>query len=64
MTEPTPLPAIELEAEAAGERLDVFVARLIPSLTRACVQKLIDQGPSCSTATARSHRCGSMLASA
>jgi 23S rRNA pseudouridine1911/1915/1917 synthase len=44
MTEPTPLPAIELEAEAPGERLDVFVARLIPSLTRARVQKLIDQG--------------------
>ena len=27
MPEPTPLPTTELEAEAAGERLDVFVAR-------------------------------------
>jgi 23S rRNA pseudouridine1911/1915/1917 synthase len=44
MTEPTPLPATELEAEAAGERLDVFVVRRIPTLTRARVQKLIEDG--------------------
>jgi 23S rRNA pseudouridine1911/1915/1917 synthase len=44
MPEPTPLPTTELEAETPGERLDVFVARRIPSLTRARVQKLIEEG--------------------
>jgi 23S rRNA pseudouridine1911/1915/1917 synthase len=40
----TPLPTTELEAEVAGERLDVFVARRMPALTRARAQKLIDEG--------------------
>ena len=40
----TPLPTTELEAEAGGERLDVFVVRRIPALTRAPVQKLIGDG--------------------
>ena len=40
----TPLPTNELDVEAAGERLDVFVVRRVPALTRARVQKLIDEG--------------------
>jgi 23S rRNA pseudouridine1911/1915/1917 synthase len=44
MPEPTPLQTTDLEAETPGERLDVFVARRIPSLTRARVQKLIEEG--------------------
>ena len=40
----TPLPTTELEAESGGERLDVFVARRMPALTRARVQKLIAEG--------------------
>ena len=44
MPEPTPLQTTELDADAPGERLDVFVARRIPSLTRARVQKLIEEG--------------------
>lgn len=31
-------------ADVAGERLDVFVARMLPDLTRSRVQKLIDDG--------------------
>ncbi|MEX0750219.1 MAG: RluA family pseudouridine synthase [Dehalococcoidia bacterium] len=31
-------------ADRAGERLDVFVARMLPGLTRSRVQKLIDDG--------------------
>jgi 23S rRNA pseudouridine1911/1915/1917 synthase len=34
----------ELVADRAGERLDVFVARLLPELTRSRVQRLIDDG--------------------
>ena len=44
MPELTPLPTSELDVEAAGERLDVFVVRRMPALTRARVQKLIDEG--------------------
>ena len=44
MPEHTQLQTTDLVAEAAGERLDVFVVRRIPSLTRARVQKLIDDG--------------------
>ena len=44
MPELTPLPTSELDVEAAGERLDVFVVRRMPALTRARVQKLIDKG--------------------
>ena len=34
----------ELTAEREGERLDVFVARRVPELTRSRVRKLIDSG--------------------
>jgi 23S rRNA pseudouridine1911/1915/1917 synthase len=34
----------DLVAETAGERLDVFVARRLPPLTRSRVQRLIDDG--------------------
>lgn len=34
----------ELVAEASGERLDVFVARRMPELTRSRVHRLIDDG--------------------
>lgn len=34
----------ELVAERDGERLDVFIARLLPELTRSRVRKLIDAG--------------------
>ncbi len=34
----------ELRADRDGERLDVFVARSVPALTRSRVRKLIDQG--------------------
>jgi 23S rRNA pseudouridine1911/1915/1917 synthase len=34
----------ELVAESDGERLDVFIARLLPELTRSRVRKLIDAG--------------------
>jgi 23S rRNA pseudouridine1911/1915/1917 synthase len=44
MPERTPLQTTELDADAAGERLDVFVARRMPSLTRARARKLIDEG--------------------
>ena len=42
----TPLPTTDLEVEddTTGERLDVFVARRVTSLTRARVQKLIEDG--------------------
>lgn len=41
----TPAPATtEHTADRAGERLDVFVARMLPHLTRSRVQKLIDDG--------------------
>jgi 23S rRNA pseudouridine1911/1915/1917 synthase len=36
--------AHELTADAAGERLDVFIARRLPSLTRSRVQRLIASG--------------------
>jgi 23S rRNA pseudouridine1911/1915/1917 synthase len=35
---------IEIAAEDAGKRLDVFLAATIPELTRAAVQRLIEQG--------------------
>ncbi len=44
MPEPQPPNTIELVAADAGERLDVFVARSVPGLTRARVQRLIDEG--------------------
>lgn len=34
----------EIVAESAGERLDVFVARRMPALTRSRVQRLIEDG--------------------
>jgi 23S rRNA pseudouridine1911/1915/1917 synthase len=34
----------ELVADRAGERLDVFVARLLPELTRSRVRRLVDDG--------------------
>jgi 23S rRNA pseudouridine1911/1915/1917 synthase len=34
----------DLVADIAGERLDVFVARRMPSLTRSRVQRLLDEG--------------------
>lgn len=34
----------ELVAESDGERLDVFITRLVPELTRSRVRKLIDAG--------------------
>lgn len=34
----------ELVAERDGERLDIFIARLLPELTRSRVRKLIDAG--------------------
>jgi 23S rRNA pseudouridine1911/1915/1917 synthase len=41
----TPRPATtELEADISGERLDVFIARAMPHLTRSRVRKLIDDG--------------------
>jgi 23S rRNA pseudouridine1911/1915/1917 synthase len=44
MPETTPLATTDLVADRAGERLDVFVARMLPALTRSRVQKLIDGG--------------------
>jgi 23S rRNA pseudouridine1911/1915/1917 synthase len=41
MTSPT---ETDLVADRSGERLDVFVARLMPDLTRSRVKKLIDEG--------------------
>lgn len=35
---------IELRADRDGERLDQFVARVVPELSRARVQRLIDEG--------------------
>jgi 23S rRNA pseudouridine1911/1915/1917 synthase len=35
---------VTLEADGAGERLDVFVARCCPSLSRSVVQRLIREG--------------------
>lgn len=40
----TTLPATDLIADQPGERLDVFVARRMPTLTRSRVKKLIDAG--------------------
>ena len=34
----------ELRADKGGERLDVFVARSVPELTRSRASKLIDEG--------------------
>lgn len=36
--------SIALEAESSGERLDVFVARRRPELSRSLVQRLIEEG--------------------
>jgi 23S rRNA pseudouridine1911/1915/1917 synthase len=44
MPEARPLATTELVADRAGERLDVFVARMLPGLTRSRVQKLIEGG--------------------
>ncbi len=44
MPEAQPHSTTELVADATGERLDVFVARSVPGLTRARVQRLIDAG--------------------
>ncbi len=44
MPEAQPVHRIELVADAAGERLDVFVVRRVPALTRARVQRLIAGG--------------------
>ncbi len=35
---------MELKAEQRGERLDVFLARQLPDLTRSAVQRLLEQG--------------------
>ena len=40
----TPAATTELVADIDGERLDVFVARRLPELTRSRVRKLIDSG--------------------
>lgn len=37
-------PATELDADVSGERLDLFVARRMPSLSRSYVRRLIDDG--------------------
>jgi len=44
MPEAQPIHRIELVADEAGERLDVFVVRRVPTLTRARVQRLIEGG--------------------
>ncbi len=44
MRDPRQATKTELAADRAGERLDVFVARLLPELTRSRVQRLIDDG--------------------
>jgi 23S rRNA pseudouridine1911/1915/1917 synthase len=44
MPERSPPTTTELVADAAGERLDVFVARRLPELTRSRVRRLIDDG--------------------
>jgi 23S rRNA pseudouridine1911/1915/1917 synthase len=44
MPEPQPIETNELIVERAGERLDQFVARRLPALTRSRVQKLIGEG--------------------
>src|SRR5438067_4108558 len=44
MAEGTPAATAELLADTAGERLDVFVARMMPDLTRSRVQRLIESG--------------------
>ena len=41
---PAPPTRTDLAADAAGERLDVFVARRMPALTRSRVRRLIDEG--------------------
>ena len=33
-----------VEAELAGERIDVLLARLLPDLTRSGAQKLLEDG--------------------
>ena len=33
-----------LKADFAGERLDAFLARTVPELTRSAAQKLIEEG--------------------
>jgi 23S rRNA pseudouridine1911/1915/1917 synthase len=44
MPEARPPATTEFAADVAGERLDVFVARRMPGLTRSRVQRLIDDG--------------------
>lgn len=44
MPETPPPPTHDLTADRAGERLDVFVVRKLPDLTRSRVQKLIEDG--------------------
>ncbi|MHB8516684.1 MAG: RluA family pseudouridine synthase, partial [Dehalococcoidia bacterium] len=44
MPDPTPPATTELVADAPGERLDVFVARRVPELTRSRVRRLVDSG--------------------
>jgi len=44
MPDQRPPATTELRADAPGERLDVFVTRRMPSLTRSRVQRLVQQG--------------------
>ena len=44
MRETQPPTTTELVTDLPGERLDVFVTRMLPQLTRSRVQKLIDDG--------------------
>ncbi|MDE3094609.1 MAG: RluA family pseudouridine synthase [Chloroflexota bacterium] len=44
MPDPTPAATTELVADARGERLDVFVARRLPHLTRSRARRLTDDG--------------------
>jgi 23S rRNA pseudouridine1911/1915/1917 synthase len=44
MPEASPSATTDLVADVAGERLDVFVARRLPALTRSRVQRLIADG--------------------
>jgi 23S rRNA pseudouridine1911/1915/1917 synthase len=44
MPDPTPPTTTELTGDRAGERLDVFVARMLPALTRSRAQRLIAVG--------------------
>ena len=35
---------MKLQAERAGQRVDVFLAEAVPELTRSAVQRLLEQG--------------------